>query len=459
MGNVPQSYYLNPATQPECNVFIGIPAISQTSILINSSNLSISDLFWLDPLTDSIIHPFHPNADVDDFINKFDAVESFEAQASINLFSLGFRVKEMYFSFDATIKNSAEFTYPKDFVKFVIKGNENNETFDFSALATEIIDYSEFGFNISRKFGEQFQVGIRPKILFGLASVSTLSSNTTIQTSTDEWVVDADYKVRIAATGITIPVDENGLLDPNGEFEYDSTILSSDGYKEIFTDNIGFGIDLGAHYKPIETLQLSLSLLDLGYINWKENTHIASVNGTYIFKGIDPTVNDSIDPGQTILDSLKEDLHLTGTEGSFKTYLNPKLFVGMRYFLTPGLDIGILSRTEFNKSYINQDVILLADWHPFRMLSISGSYSILDKNNSSFGFGLGLNLACINIYAILDNVPLKYDILNTDYGPIPLAVDMQSYSISFGINLTFGCNQKKKLYQDRPLFNSSDWIL
>jgi hypothetical protein len=461
MGTVPQSYYLNPATQPQCNVFIGIPIASQINVRATTSGLSASDIFFKDPESDSIITPLHPNADIDDFLSKFGDVESFGLEANFNLLSFGFRAKEMYISFDASIRNSAYASYSKDFVTLLLKP-ENGRTYDLSDGGIDLLEYTEFGLNISRRFGDQLQVGIRPKLLYGLATISTISNNSSFYTSADEWVLSANYEARIAATGVTIPVDEDGLIDFDQDFEFDSTILSPTGYKKILSSNRGFGIDFGVHYKPIERLQLSLSVLDLGYIKWVENTHIASVNGTFTYTGLEVSLDSTdIDLEGGVLDSLKENLNLTGTDEAFKTKLNPKLLVGARYFLTPGFDIGVLSRTEFYRTYINQDIILLANWHPIPMIAVSGSYSILSKTHSTFGLGLGLKLGPFNVYAVLDDIPLQYDDASSDGSSMPVIIPVKQtdYNIRFGVNLMFGCNQKKKLMLDKPLFNSSDWIL
>jgi hypothetical protein len=66
---IPQAYYLNPATQPGCNIFIGLPL----TIYFEKENTSLhlSDLIWNDPETGQVMHPFHPDANLDDFFSQF----------------------------------------------------------------------------------------------------------------------------------------------------------------------------------------------------------------------------------------------------------------------------------------------------------------------------------------------------------------------------------------------------
>ena len=457
MGGVPQSYYLNPATQPQCDFYLGLPIASQVNFRVTTSGLSASDLYFKDPESDSVITPFHPNGNMDAFINKFGKVETLGLYTNFNLASFGFRVKDMYFSFDATIRSSTSFNLSKDFMRLLILGNEDGEVFDLSQVGFETLEYAEIGVNISRRFGDDLQIGIRPKYLAGLATVSSINNNTSVTTGVEHWVIDADYQARIGITGTTIPVDEDGLIDPDGDFQIDSVLVSPEGYRQIFSNNWGLGVDLGLHYMPVDNLQLSLSILDLGYIKWRQGTHIASLNGTHNFIGINASRSDSVGAVEDLWDTLKTDLSLSGTDAPFTTTLNPKILVGGRYFLTQGFDVGVLSRTEFYPTFVDQDVVLLANWHPIPMISVSGSYSLFSQQ--TFGFGLGLILGPLNFYAILDDVPFKYDLAKTESVPLPLPVAQTDYNVRFGLNLVFGCNQKKKAKQDKPLFNSSDWIL
>jgi hypothetical protein len=287
MGTLPQSYFMNPATQPQCDVYIGLPVASQINARVTTGSLSAGDFFFKDPLSDSVITWTHPNADPNDLLAKLNKVETWGGTIDFSLVSFGFRVKDMYFSFDAAVRNSITTSLSKDYFEFAWLGNENDRTYDFSDMGVEVMEYMEFGVNISRHFGDQLQIGIRPKMLFGLATISTLSNSTTLYTSTEEWVLNSNAEARFAATGVTIPVDEEGNIDWDQDFEFDSTIFSPTGYQKILSKNRGWGIDIGAHYKPIDNLQVSLSVLDLGYIKWRESTHVAEVNGTYVYDGLE----------------------------------------------------------------------------------------------------------------------------------------------------------------------------
>lgn len=459
MGTVPQSYYLNPATQPFCNVYVGVPVASQIHLRANTGNISASDFFLDDPASDSIITPMHPRGDLDAFINKLDDIESIGIEAGSSILSFGFRAKEMYFSFDATLHTTTQLNYSKNFIEGRLGGFANGKTYDLSKGSIEHLDYSSFSVNISRKFNDDLQIGIRPKILFGLGVLQTSNNNTSLYTSTEEWIFNADYEAQIAALGVTIPVDEDGVYDPEGEIEFDSTLITPTGYQKILSGNRGFGIDIGAHYKPIENVQLSLSILDLGSIKWKDNTHVATIKGSYTFEGI--SISDTSNFTENVIDSVKENMNIAGSDKAFTSRLTPKVIVGGRYFITPGFDLGLLYRMDFHKAYTDHDLIFSANWHPIPFLSVSSSYSLINTRYSTLGLGLGMKFGPLNFYMVLDDVPLRYDKLSKEDLPvaIPLPIAQSDYNVRFGLNFVFGCNQYKKLKQDKALFNSSDWIL
>ena len=93
MTGVPQSYYLNPATQPGCDLFIGLPIVSSEYLNLYNSTLNFNDIIWTNSSTGELIQPLHPDANIDDFINKFEDENFIRGDWSAILLSFGFRVQ------------------------------------------------------------------------------------------------------------------------------------------------------------------------------------------------------------------------------------------------------------------------------------------------------------------------------------------------------------------------------
>jgi hypothetical protein len=178
-------------------------------------------------------------------------------------------------------------SYPGDFMTFALRGNEDNTTYDFSGLGMHMSEHFEFALGVSRKFGDMLTVGIRPKLLTGVALISSSNNDISLYTSHEIWQLDSHIDLQLCTPGMTIPTNDEGLFDPSGKFIFDSTLTGFADYKKLALSNRGFGIDLGAHFKPISKLVVSASIIDLGFINWKNYTYTASLDGAYSFEGIE----------------------------------------------------------------------------------------------------------------------------------------------------------------------------
>lgn len=464
MRTVPQAYYLNPATQPGCSFYLGAPALSPLQISYDNSGISPNNIIWKDEKInpDSLIHPLYSAEASDIFLKGLKDVEYINADMAVNLASFGFRVNEMYFSLDATVKGSNYISYPKDLLTLLLKGNSNNQVFDLSGFNIDLLYYMDVGLNISRNFGDQLTVGIRPKMLYGLATVSSNTKDISLQTSTEEWVLNSNFDLNLAGVGLDIALDENGVPDLADGISIDSNLTDdpAGNWKNALGKNRGLGVDLGVHYRPMEEVELSLSVLDLGFINWKNNAYSVAQNGSYTFQGIEWNLSDSSEfKGDDLVDSIKSSFAFTGGKGTFKTSLRPKLIVGGRFFLAQELSVGVLSRTEFHPAKVEQDIILLANLHPMRGFSLTASYSLMGKSKSAIGVGLGMALGPFNYYLVSDFIPLSYDELTTkDGSSFPLPANAYRANLRFGLNLVFGCNQNKKLRKDKPLFEETNWM-
>jgi hypothetical protein len=451
---IPQTYYLNPATQPRCNVFVGIPVINSFYFENENSSLHLSNLLWNDPITGEVLHPFHPNANLDDFFDHFGDENKFGLSMDFNPISFGFRIKSMYFTFDVTSKTKADFSYPVDFMKFAIEGGPDSTIFDFSGLGLHFSEHLEFALGISKQFSEQLTIGIRPKLLSGVALISAQGSDVSLFTTTEQWQFDSQFDLQLCIPGATIPTNDEGVFDPGGEFIFDSTLKGFADYRKLVLSNKGFGIDMGIHFKPVERLQLSASIIDLGFINWKKYTHTSTLEGSYNFEGITYSHgNDSVNYVGALWDSVKSNFNVSGSSGSFKTSLDPKIYVGGDYALTKRINVGILSRFDILDEGLKARVILLANWHPSTVYSLSLSYCPIGDQANTFGTAVSWRFGPVGLYTVFDYRAIKYTLYKYENIPVFLSPANRSrFSFRFGMNVVIGCNQQKKLMKDKPMY-------
>ena len=452
---VPQSYQLNPATQPTCDFFLGVPGVSPLQIHVQNSALSINDVIWAEG--DSVYHPFHPSVDVDDFLSNFKETNYIAVENDITAFSMGLRIREMYFTFDIGAHMNDRFIYPGDLIDFLVKGNEANDEFDLSGLELDFKNYADIALGVSRNFGDQWTVGLRTKLLFGIANLSTSKSNISLITGADQWVIDTDYEMNFSMPGVIVPIDAEGGLDFDEGFDFDSTLSTVKDYRKLGTQNIGLGFDIGAHFRPIDKLEISASIIDLGYIRWKGYNFAVNQTVDFNYEGVEAErLSELEDIGDRLVDTLVNMFDFQAEETVYSSMITAKVYLGARYRFTDGFDAGALVNTSIIRGKIRPQLTFLADWYPSTVWGVSASYSVLQHSYSSFGIGTSFKFGPLSLYIISDFLPFSYNMLKDP--PVPLPNNMRNYSIKFGANLLMlGCNKKKKLRKDKPMLYLKDY--
>jgi hypothetical protein len=110
-------------------------------------------------------------------------------------------MNENYLTFGWTIKNAVQFTYPKDLIKFIMRGDHQGETFDWSGLGFNASSYHEFTIGFSRNFGDQLTLGFNFKCLRGIATISTRNNGFKLTTTDSIYTINPNVDLNISAPG------------------------------------------------------------------------------------------------------------------------------------------------------------------------------------------------------------------------------------------------------------------
>ncbi|MEE4198048.1 MAG: DUF5723 family protein [Bacteroidales bacterium] len=451
MNRIPQSNQMNPAIQPKCNFFFGLPALSSLQVGIGNNQYVMSDVIMQHPTQDSLVTFLHPDAEFNksDFLSKLGNNNSFFQDFQTDLLSFGFRLNSWYFSFNLSEKQSLAINYPTDLMDFALNGNKNfiYQTTDFSNLRVNANFYREYGIGVAKEINSNLFVGVRGKILFGHANIETQNNNQLgLYSSRDSIYIHADAIVNTSSPLIAT-TNAEGNFDG---FEAPAYLENAESDSLIdlalLHQNMGLGIDLGIYYKPLDDLALSLSIIDLGYIKWDKDVTNLELKGSYSFKGVD--VSDEIgadeseeDPFEQALDSLENSFTVSNQSSGYTTGLGTKIYLGASYFVSPKFDVSFLSRSYIYNNYFNQAFTLSANLRPVNGISASLSYSIMNGTYNNIGLGLVLGGAPLQLYVVTDNVSAAF------WGHKTSSVNLR-----FGLNIAFGCKHKKN--QDKPLLKS-----
>jgi hypothetical protein len=445
MPGVPQSNRINPAIQPGCGLYLGMPGLSPLRVQFSSSSLAFQDVIYQNsegvPIT-----AFHPLGDQEAFLANLDPVNSVLGNFGTSILSMGFRAGKNFISFDLTFRGETNFNYPKGLFELPIYGLTDGQTRSFSGIGIDATAFVETSLGWSRKdlIIPNLDVGVRAKFLSGIANINTANSVMEVTTSSEAINFTTDMELNIAAPDMITITEADSSIIPDIQM-VDNYFSNSpvDIVKDILLDNSGFGVDIGINYQPIPQLMLSASVLDIGSIKWN-NTLTGSMDFAYDFMGVNVNPFTGIDTTffQEVMDSAQSSVSILAGQ-PYSSKLNTKLFIGASFYPIEKIGFGLLSRTDFLSDRISQQFTATANMAAGRILNLSLSYTYMTSSVKNFGAGLSINAGPFNLYVISDNI------ISGALWP----TETRSANLWFGMNLCFGYRVDKKAPapKDRPL--------
>jgi len=466
--NLPQRHLLNPALRPTNSVYIGLPVLSGINLNINNNFFNFSDV--LSQSGDSLITIFHPSYDITDFIAKIKDVNAIEPQVLIQLFGLGFNAgKDLYIFLDINERVEANIALPGDLLRLAFQGNEpfTGSKVDLSSLRTDVMWYREAGIGFSKNFTSNLRIGVKGKLLFGMATASTDIRSFGITVNDDySHVFDADMTVNFSAP-VSVNLDPDGFID---DFTFDDSRFdeTSETVRYILNPgNIGLGLDAGVEYSFTNRLRASASVTDLGFIKWKKDITNLKANSHFDFTGID--ITDIYEREITfdslmieLADSVMHSFSSSTDDTPFTTYLPFGLSVGGSFDLTKSVSLGVLSYTRFIGKQVKEALTLSANVNIGNAFSATLAYTAANHRYDNLGLGLAFRPGCFQFYFLADRIPVTWNTIQSDDFDMPAPVEFlfgensipvpsswNTIHFRFGMNLAFGNRLKKK--NDKPM--------
>lgn len=427
MRSLPQRIYANPALRPDAKMFINVPLLSSHYINAGNSTLHLNKIVdALEPDGDSNI--LHINRLADLFNDRNLITFSYD----VDVYHAGFMIGDNFFSLNGTLKNSVKFDYPGDFFRLIFQGNGGpNLDKDFDLVfGAEVNQYFEMGFGWSRDFmDDRLRLGARVKFLNGINNFNTGNSSLTFNTASDDFTLTLKPDLELRMASSLMDISGEGFFADNAD-EPEVGIGSAFGFS-----NFGMGLDLGATYEYSEKIHLSAAINNLGAIKWKTNTFVVRTgnpNKAVTFTGID--LNNLLDSAggefdqilSQLGDSLSDQIRFDTLNESYSSPLNPEFYIGANYHLTKNHNAAILFYGNFFNRKFYPAATLSWNSRITRILSVSVSYSYLNRSFSNAGAGLSLNLGPTQWYFVSDNL----------FGALRPAAQ-QNVNLRFGMNLTF----------------------
>ncbi|MBN1927730.1 MAG: hypothetical protein JW798_17990 [Prolixibacteraceae bacterium] len=435
LGNTPQANLLNPSRITDNSVVtVHLPLLSGIDFRLNNS-FSMDNFLTIDEKT--LIINF------DQLYSQISFENYFTEQISLPLIGLQIRLHNNFFSASITEKQLFRWNFDRNLIKLINEGNEAFIDVPFSThFDFNFAHYREYALGYARNFDGLFTVGAKFKLLTGFSTVDVEKMNLGLTTGRNfEYLtlsVEGDYN-------LCLPVN----INPDNE---NSSDLSIDNYLTNF-NNLGMAIDLGASVNLLPDLEISASVIDLGFIHWKDNVTNISHEGSFRWQGLDlnsfistpePIEGEDVpnpNPINELMDSIYKLIDFQYASNPFTTGTPTRIFIAGEYSIFPVLSVSLTDQIMIFDKQVSNSLTFAGNLTLGKMWSLSAGYSIIDRSYNNLSLATSLKLGPFEMWAATNNI-LALKIQETS-----------NFNLMFGLNLMFGKNEppsKRSLIEMEP---------
>ncbi|MEQ9007897.1 MAG: DUF5723 family protein [Ekhidna sp.] len=362
--------------------------------------------------------------DIDKILGELQNQNMLSSTVSINLLHVGYRLDAgPLLSFVANERVEVDFLYPKQMVNYVWNGNEQflNEDVKVSKIGLRASHFREFGLGLAAPINDQLTAGIRAKFLVGFANVSVPGNAKAILHSDGEaFQLNAEWKnAQLRTSGLDIYSGENG---------FDNQDLVS---HLIMNGNTGFAIDLGGTYHLNRYYTITGSIVDIGFINWKENIENQVLTDTsFRYNGVDLAELDDIE--QTLEDSLFSKFETTENNDPYKSWLPVTAHGSWIYHYSPKMDFYVTAGTRLVQRQLKMLYGGGVTYKFGRAFTASASATKLPQQFFNLGAAFTAKAGPVQLYMAADQI-VNFSV------PDAKAIDYR-----FGMSFAFGQRRSKE---------------
>lgn len=383
IDDIYQRSYFNPALNNQNNISIA----SGLGLDFFTSGPSLSDLTTKKPSGGLIISAA-------DAIAKMNDVNDIFGFTSINTLDISINTPLLRVSAGHAWKAQAWMEYTRDLAEFVTFGNGAfiGQTMNLSPQL-DYINYNEVYLGLQRSFGP-LSVGVKIKRLSGVESIRTGNHVIDLTTSEDiyQLTLTSDFELSSSRAFEYTDIENFNLNVENFSFD------------NFMSDNGGWAFDVGASLSLGDRLELSLSIVDLGSLDWNVNPKIYTSKKVQTFDGIDASEYITSEDEFVILDSLEALLDLTETNEVFRTTLPAKIYLGGKLKISDLWSVGALIHSNGTGDRRANVLALNTTARLYKFLSVGAMYSIKKGNPANLGLFTSLTIGPVNVFLSTDNI-------------------------------------------------------
>ncbi len=409
LKGVPQTKDLNPARPGmKKGFYISMPLFSKFDLSLNTNNWSYNDLIHHGSgmQADSLVWDFKK------YLSSLGKNNFVMESAALTLLEFGWKREVDFYGFSWSEREFAEPFFAKSLVNLLYYGNVPylGSTYHSGYFGIGAQHYREFAFTFARELNKKMSVGITGKLLFGMSAIKTagLDFVAGMPINGDQIDIVARGKVLVSA-----PIDIQ-IINNRGYQMFTVNKFDANSYFTNF-GNPGLAVDLGFTNKISKELELSVSLVDLGFISWIKDVTIFTENGHFLFQGINLNTQTSTNKPPTTTDvkelflALKDSMRATflpdKNTSRFTTLLPVKLYLAGEYKMNEDVTLGGLARIRIFDNMLHTSLTASANAALSKKFSLSASYSIMESAFDNLGLAAAYRIGNVQFYAVSDNLP------------------------------------------------------
>ncbi len=391
LPGVPQASLENPAIQNRSGkLAIGIPVLSGVYINVNS-NMALDYLF-----SEDFSYSFQR------FYDALDDDGKTQAAANVSVFFASLKHNDYTFSISVSEKVSSNGNFDREIIRLIRDGlidfygtnqSVGNAFFQFR-------HYKELGIGIAKKMWDGFDIGIRPKLLFGKYFLDTKDFDLMLETDTQ------NRELRMVPQGNYFM---SGPLSYNKSFR--AKIFPGDYFFQ--PKNLGFAFDAGMVLKTNNAMEWSVSLLDIGFIGFGHNVFDMKMARPWhypeymLYQSHTPKAEGYMEPREAlkiIADSVSFLLEVEDADSGMASILPMKINAGGKYFVSEKTAFGVNNQfTWYRRQPINMASVFayqkLGNW-----LEMAGSVSLYNLSDVAPGFSASCSSQRVQFFLATNNI-------------------------------------------------------
>ena len=402
------------------------------------SNFGYNNQKEIQNLVTTLLSGINKDVDYIDLVKSMVNRPSYSQKLETDLLSFTFRSKDGFLNFRVAenVLFSASVQGPVSLfmIEPEVKSVEIGHVQTVPALITHYREYS-IGYSLPSSH-KKLSGGIRAKLYYGKATFSSGISGSVVD-------VAGNYYLKMHGLG-KMSVPEETIQNSDGSITTVPSLSGTTVKKYMMNSgNTGLGLDLGIKYKITPKFSFTMSVIDLGKINWRNNLNSKNFNGEYLFKGssVYPTTRNGVDMLTKTSDSISfqdkmSTLFKTIPNNSrFSTSLPTTIFAGLNYQVNPEIKINLIERFIRLKTMNHNSFSVSANFELNKKLTVNTGYSVIGNEYNNIPLALLYNLDFGQMYLGTDNL-LTY-----------ILPSFSEYSgLSFG--MCFYLFRKRNLYDD-----------